>query len=260
MTPFTGAIQGFAYLPLWLMLLLVAPAIGSFLGVVVRRGGNMRSILFGRSQCETCGHVLGWRDLVPILSWLMLGRRCRYCHVKLSSFYPLIELTAIIPVLWAASVTTSWQLLAGVVFGWMLLALGLIDWRTQRLPNALTLSVAVTGIAAAFALDRPHVGAHLIGTIAGFAVFVLIAMFYRAVRKRDGLGMGDAKLLAGLGAWVSWQGLPVLVLLAAGMGLIFVLARALWQRRFVMTERVPFGPFLALAGWIVWLYGPSVPI
>ncbi len=163
------------------------------------------------------------------------------------------------PVLWAASVVSDWLLLASTVFGWTLLALGMIDWRTQRLPDVLTLSLLLSGLAAAYFFDKTAIVDHLIGAVAGFAVFALVAYLYRAIRGFDGLGLGDAKLLAGLGAWISWQGLPTLVLLAAMMCLTFVIGRALWRWKMSSTERVPFGPFLALAGWIVWLYGPLVP-
>lgn len=240
------------------MLLLAAPFIGSFLGVVVLRSEDRRSIIMGRSQCDQCFHNLSWKDLIPVVSWLMLGRCCRYCGAELNLFYPAVEIAAIVPVLWGASVVTGWLLAVSAVFGWMLLALGLIDWRTQRLPNAPTFCLLLTGLAAAYLFDRQYFVGHLIGAIAGYAAFALVAYLYRAIRGFDGLGLGDAKLLAGLGAWVSWQGLPTLVLAAALLCLAFVLVRALWRRKISATERVPFGPFLALAGWIVWLYGPLV--
>ncbi|MGA7713065.1 MAG: A24 family peptidase [Rhizomicrobium sp.] len=246
-------------IPLWVALVIVSPFIGSFLGVVVLRSDDHRPIVFGRSQCDECHHSLDGRDLIPLISWLMLRRRCRYCGAELGLFYPAVEFAAIMPVLWAASVVSGWILVASAVFGWVLLTLGLIDWRTQRLPDVLTLSLLLSGLAAAYLFDRTSIVDHLIGAVAGYAIFALVAYLYRAIRGFDGLGLGDAKLLAGLGMWISWQGLPTLVLLAAVACLIFVVGRALWRRKIILTERVPFGPFLALAGWIVWLYGPLVP-
>jgi leader peptidase (prepilin peptidase)/N-methyltransferase len=97
---------------------------------------------------------------------------------------------------------------------------------------------------------------HLIGAAAGFAVFAGIAAIYRRLRGREGLGLGDAKLLAALGAWVGWQGLPTIVLYAALAGLLWAIAGALRGAPLHARHRIPFGPFLSLAGWLVWLYGP----
>ncbi|HEY5339243.1 MAG TPA: A24 family peptidase [Rhizomicrobium sp.] len=241
-----------------LILLLIAPVIGSFLGVLVLRSGDGRSAVLGRSHCEACHHALDWRDLFPLLSWLMLGRRCRYCGAALSAFYPGIELASFMPVLWAASVMAGWSLVLSAVLGWMLLALGLIDWCTRRLPNFLTFALLATGLVATLLFDRPAFADHLIGAAVGYAVFAIIAWLYRKARGFDGLGGGDARLLAALGAWVSWQGLPIVILLAALLCLGYVGGRAIWRGRIATTERVPFGPFLALAGWIVWLYGPFI--
>ena len=151
---------------------------------------------------------------------------------------------------------SGWPLVASAILGWMLLALALIDIRIRRLPDELTFSLIAAGLIFGYFLDRSNLADHMIGTVAGLAAFTLVAYLYRVIRKREGLGLGDAKLLAGLGAWVSWQGLTGVVLFGAIGGLVFVLGGALWQGKIVMTERVPFGPFLALAGWVIWLYGP----
>ena len=246
-------------LPLWLVLLVIAPFAGSFIGVVVLRNGASESVLYGRSRCDTCHRSLGWRDLIPVVSWVALGRRCRYCRAPLSAYYPLVEIAAAIPVLWAASMMSGLPLAASAVFGWMLLTLALIDGRTQRLPDALTFGLIATGLVAGYFLDRNNMTGHVIGSVLGFAAFALVAYLYRLIRKRNGLGMGDAKLLAGLGAWLSWEALAGIILFAAIAGLVFVLGRALCQREGAIIERVPFGPFLALAGWIIWLYGPLLP-
>ena len=242
-----------------LIAFVAAPFIGSFLGVLVLRSGDGRPVIVGRSQCDHCQHRLAWRDLVPVVSWSLLGRRCRYCRAQLSLFYPLIEIAAIILVAWAATVMTGWLFLASAVLGWMLLALGLIDWRTQRLPDPLTFSLVAAGLVAAYFLERQNFVGHLIGAAVGYASFAGVAYVYHAIKGYQGLGLGDAKLLAALGAWLSWQRLPVLVVLAAVMCLSFILARALRRSKFIATERVPFGPFLALAGWAIWLYGPLLP-
>jgi leader peptidase (prepilin peptidase)/N-methyltransferase len=142
-------------------------------------------------------------------------------------------------------------------FGWTLLALGLIDWRNMVLPDLLTLPLIAAGPIVAEFVSPDDVLDDLAGAVGGFAAFTLVAWTYRRWRGREGLGAGDAKLLAALGAWVGATGLPSVVLLASLAALVAVLA-ARATRRGVPTaqDRVPFGPALAIAGWVVWLYGP----
>jgi leader peptidase (prepilin peptidase)/N-methyltransferase len=137
-----------------------------------------------------------------------------------------------------------------------LLTLAVIDWRTYLLPDALTLPLALSGLAAAWFFDRDAFAGHAIAAAAGFAVFAAISFAYRRWRGRDGLGLGDAKLLGALGAWVSWQGLPSVVLYAAVLGLAAALALSLAGRGLSRDTRIAFGAFLALGGWLVWLCGP----
>ncbi len=244
-------------MPLWFILLLISPFVGSFLGVVILRYDH--TVFTGRSHCDACGHVLSGRDLVPVVSWLALGRRCRFCAAPLGGFYPGIELAAIVPVAWAAALQADGRLLVSAILGWLLLTLGMVDWRDQLLPNLLTYGLVGFSLIAAYVLNRQSFADHVIGAAAGFAVFALVAIVYRAVHHREGLGFGDAKLLAGLGGAVTWWGLPSVILLAAIMGLAFALGRAAWTRSLATRERIAFGPFLAFSGWIVWLYGPRIP-
>ena len=189
----------------------------------------------------------------------MLGRCCRYCGAELGLFYPAVEIAAIMPVLWGASVVTGWLLAVSAVFGWSTACSRLDRLAHAASPNVPTFCFFSLGlpqlICSIGIYCRPSHRRHR-----GLCDFALVAYLYRAIRGFDGLGLGDAKLLAGLGMWISWQGLPTLVLSAAVACLAFVLVRALWRRKIIQTERVPFGPFLALAGWIVWLYGPLVPV
>jgi leader peptidase (prepilin peptidase) / N-methyltransferase len=242
------------------VLLIASPIIGSFLGVVIARSG--KAMVLGRSHCEACNHQLAVRDLIPVLSWAARKGRCRYCGAKLGWFYPAVELAAMVPVFWAATLQQDWLLLASAVFGWLLLCLAWIDARTQRLPDALTLPLAASGLVAAACFDNGAILNHLIGAGAGFAGFWLLAIAYRHLRRRDGLGLGDAKLLAGLGAWLSWEGLPTVVFLGAAIAIALTLGRILISGKAAQAtsrQRIAFGPALALAGWIVWLYGPLVP-
>ena len=239
-----------------LFALLVAPFVGSFLGVVIERLPMGRPILRGRSQCAQCGAALSARDMVPLLSWLARRGRCRCGQARLSPFYPAIELAALAVALSAVAVLSGWLLWASLALGWTLLTLAIIDWRHYQLPDALTLPLIPAGLLVAWAIDPARLGAHLIGAAAGWLAFRALAWLYRRMRGREGLGGGDAKLLAAAGAWLGWPALPSVVLLAAGAALALALARAAGGAKLATTERIAFGPWLALAIWLVWLLGP----
>jgi leader peptidase (prepilin peptidase)/N-methyltransferase len=241
------------------LLIVVAPFIGSFLGTIIRRLPEKRPLLFGRSACEHCHRMLGWRDLIPVVSWLVGRGRCRYCGAAIGAFYPAVELAALTVALWSAAVTPGWIAWAGAGLGWTLLALAWIDWQHYLLPDALTLPLAVAGLAVAWLIDPERLLHHAIGVVAGFAGFGALTWLYRKLRGRSGLGGGDAKLLGAFGAWVAWWGLPTIVLYAALSGLLLVLAQAARGQRLGLGHRLPFGPHLCLGGWLVWLYGPLIP-
>ena len=244
---------------MWMALGVVAPFVGSFLAVLVIRLPEGRPVLIARSICESCGHSLGPSDLFPLASWLWLQGRCRYCGGHFGTFYPAIELAALAVVVWSATVTTGTTLVASCVLGWTLLTLALIDWRAYILPDPIVMVLLVAGLFVAWLLlDSSQTMDHLIGATAGFAVFVAIGSIYRAARNRDGLGLGDAKLLAALGAWLGWQGLPGVVLFAAILALTVVIGKSILGARLTLFDRLPFGPFLAVSGWLVWLYGIQI--
>jgi leader peptidase (prepilin peptidase) / N-methyltransferase len=240
-------------------MIAIAPFLGSFFAVVAMRYPENRSIVVGRSACDSCGHTLAMLDLIPLVSWATLRGRCRYCASAIPSFHLYMELAALGIAVWAATVMTGWVFAITCAFGWTLLTLAAIDWRNYLLPDIFTLPLLICGLAIAYIIDWQEFPAHAIGALAGFALFAGIAILYRKLRGREGLGLGDAKLLAALGAWVSWTGLATVLLLAGMIGLALVLVRSLAGKRITATDRLPFGAFLAAAGWIVWLYGPLVP-
>jgi len=242
--------------PFWLPLAVIAPFIGSFLGLLVKRLPKSRPFVVARSSCDSCEHVLSSAELIPILSWAWLRARCRHCGERLGIFYPGIELAALAVVLWAASVASGWVLVASCVLGWTLLALALTDWRVYLLPDPLALFLLLSGLAASRVMDSGTMPRHIVGAAGGFIAFAGVAWIYRRVRGRDGLGFGDAKLLAGLGAWVGWEGLPGTIFIAALAGLVFVAARSVFVAKTDWSDRIPLGSFLAAAGWLTWLYGP----
>jgi leader peptidase (prepilin peptidase)/N-methyltransferase len=223
---------------------------------VIERLPAGRPVLLGRSQCDACGATLGVRDLVPIVSWLARRGRCGHCGARLGAFYPMIELAALAIALSASLVLSGWLLLVSCALGWLLLTLAVIDLRHFLLPDVLTLPLIPAGLALAWLLDPGLLPGNVIGAAAGFVCIALFGLAYRRLRGREGLGLGDAKLLAGAGAWLGWQALPGLVLIAAVSALALALAGALAGGRLSATTRVAFGSHLALAFWLVWLLGP----
>lgn len=237
---------------------LAAPFVGSFLGVVVERLPAGRPLLWSRSSCDRCGRPLGVRDLIPILSYLARRGRCACGEATLGLFYPAIEIAALAVALSAAAVVSGWLLWASLGLGWTLLALAAIDHRHLILPDVLTLPLIPAGLLVAWMLEPARLPEHLLGAALGFAAFVVIAWAYRRLRRREGLGLGDAKLLAAAGAWLGWAALPGVVLIAAALALALALTGVIIGGKLAWTSRIAFGPHLALAFWLNWLLGPVI--
>ncbi len=244
-----------ALLPIWIVLLVSAPFIGSLLGVLITRLPRGEPVVVSRSRCDSCLHVLQARDLVPLLSFVVRRGRCRRCGVVISWFHPTIELAAIAVVLSALAIDTGDRLIAGCTLGWILLALGIYDWRSCQLPDVLTLPLILLGLLATWWLDAEQMTDHALATACAYMGCRAVAWVYKRLRGLDGLGQGDAKLLAASGAWLGLAALPNVVLFAAIAGL--AMAGALWLRGKALTARtmLPFGPCLALATWLMWLQG-----
>lgn len=238
-----------------LLALLLAPWVGSFLGVVIERLPEGRPIVLARSTCTACGAVLRPADLVPLVSWLMRRGRCRCGAIRLGAFYPGIELAALLVAASAATVLSGWLLWVTLGLGWTLLTLAALDLRHGWLPDRLTLALIPAGLATASLVDPAKLIDHAIGAAVGFAGFAAVAWLYRRIRARAGLGLGDAKLLAAAGAWLGWQGLPSVLLIAALAGLAMALARAVLARG-GLGAPLPFGPALAAGFWLTWAHGP----
>jgi leader peptidase (prepilin peptidase) / N-methyltransferase len=236
--------------------LMAAPFIGSFLGVLVQRLPEGQPIAWGRSRCEHCGTALAARDLIPLVSWLAARGRCRFCGQPLGWFYPGIELAALAVALVAVAADREEGIWFDCILGWWLLALGWIDLRRWLLPDALTLPLVIAGVAAAAILDPEQLTDRALGAALGYLGFRLIASAYRALRGREGLGRGDAKLLAASGAWVGASALPQVILGAAASALVAAICLRLVGVRLAAHSALPFGPFLALATWVIWLVGP----
>lgn len=237
-------------------LLVAAPFIGSFLGVVIRRLPEGRALVWARSSCESCGAVLRPGELVPLVSWMISRGRCRHCGAVFGWFYPAIELAALAVALIALALDDAEAAWLDALLGWWLLALAWIDLRRWILPDALTLPLILAGLLAAVAFDPDALAHRAFGAALGYVALRLIAWAYARLRGREGLGQGDAKLLAAGGAWLGAMALPQVILLAAVGGLIAAAALRLSGTPIRAHSALPFGPFLALAIWALWLFGP----
>lgn len=226
---------------------------GSFLSTWAVRYERGESATHGRSRCDHCDvEVPGWAN-VPIASYAGLRGRCRACGGAIDFRHPLLEIICLVVAV--VSVVThpgaaGW---AGAVFGWLLATLAVVDARQFRLPDIVVLPLLGLGaVSGAIGLSPPLVD-RAWGAAGGFATLTLIALAYRALRGRDGLGRGDAKLLAAVGAWIGWRPLPWVVVAAAAIGIGWTAWRALRGHRITASDRLPLGTLIALAAWPAWL-------
>ena len=210
------------------------------------------------SSCPHCGHAIRAWENIPVISYLLLRGRCSACAASISLQYPLIEIaTALLSVVVAYTFGVSVQTLAALVFTWMLIALTMIDIHKQLLPDSLTLPLLWLGLLFALFGTFAPLQDCVIGAIAGYGVLWLVFQLFRLVTGKEGMGFGDFKLLAALGAWAGWMMLPQIVLVSSVIGAIVGITMLITGR--TRTQQpIPFGPYLALAGWIALLWGDSI--
>ena len=199
------------------------------------------------------------RDLIPLFSWFAQKGQCRYCGRPLGWFYPGIELAALAVAVNALLVDGEGAWL-DCILGWWLLTLGWIDLRCWLLPDILTLPLLLVGLAAAAAFDPEQLTQRALGAALGYSSLLAVAAVYRKLRGREGLGRGDAKLLAASGAWVGAAALPQLILIGAVSALVAAACVRFAGVRLSAHSALPFGPFLALATWVLWLSNSIRPI
>ena len=229
--------------------------IGSFLGALTYRWPLGRSIAAGRSQCDHCGAGIAARDLMPVLSFALLRGRCRHCGGAIAPRHLAVELAAGLIGGLAIGVHPGAAGLAGAGFGWILLALAVLDVEHFWLPDRLTLPLGLAGLFAGIWL-APPLADRVIGAIAGFAVLAGTAAGYKALTGRTGMGGGDPRLLAAIGAWLGWAVLPIVILLAAILGVALAGYDRRQGRDVGRHSRSPFGALLAAAAWPLWLVAP----
>jgi leader peptidase (prepilin peptidase)/N-methyltransferase len=269
----------------WLYLSLVflfSLMVGSFLNVVIHRlpimlerewqaeysdyfGSEVAAsptepynLMVPRSRCPHCDHPIGALENIPLLSWLWLKGRCRQCKAPISARYPLVELlTALLSVAVATTLAPGWGTLAALLLTWVLVALTFIDLDKMLLPDQLTLPLLWGGLLFNLAGGFVPLADAVIGAMAGYLVLWSLYWGFKLLTGKEGMGHGDFKLLAALGAWLGWQALPIVLLLSSLVGAIIGIGLIL-LRNHHQGKPIPFGPYLAIAGWITLLWGDNI--
>jgi leader peptidase (prepilin peptidase)/N-methyltransferase len=240
-------------LPFWYqsMLAMIFGAIwGSFVAALCSRWPRGERVSDGRSHCDHCQTTLGAKDLVPILSYLWLRGKCRYCgqSIGISALY--IELVSAAIGLCAVLFLSGGQALAAAVFGWVLLPLVILDYQKLWLPNRLVLALALAGVCAGPFLT-PEIGwlDRILGSVIGFIALEMIRQVFRKLRNVEGMGGGDPKLFGAIGLWLGWQGLPITLLLATIFGFLFVAAAYTLSKK--SARQLPFGAYLGTSAFVI---------
>ena len=255
---------------------IVGLILGSFLNVVISRLPIMLIRDYGndsatpsadekfnlwipRSRCEACQHPIANRDLIPIASWLILQGRCRHCEVEISWRYPCVEMLTCFLAVLVVGISGGfnlWSLALALLTG-LLLCQAIIDYERKVLVDELSYLILWIGLLSSVVFSAsqllPQTEDAVIGAVFGYLSFWLINHGFRAGFKKDGMGAGDFKLFAGIGAWVGWVFLPVVVLIAITFAFVYAFTQVI-RRKYSRTEGIPFGPFLAVAGFIAVLF------
>jgi len=216
------------------------------------------NLMVPRSQCPHCGHTITALENIPILSYIFLGGKCSSCKTSISAQYPILELlTALISVFVAWKVGFGWQTLAALVFTWTLITLSMIDAKTMLLPDDLTLPLMWLGIAVNYYGFFVDLQSSVLGAMFGYLTLWSLFHVFKLITGKEGMGYGDFKILAAIGAWGGWQILPFTIFAASTLGAIIGIMLILIQRN-KQSQAVPFGPWLALAGFIGFMWRDEI--
>jgi len=261
--------------------IIVSLAVGSFLNVVIYRLPIMlenewrseckeylelepdsKEEVFNLSKpdssCPKCNHKIRAWENIPVISYVFLRGKCSSCGVHISAQYPVIEaITAILSVVVAIHFGFSVETLFGLVFTWALIALTMIDAKTQLLPDNITLPLLWLGILINASTVYTDLQSSVYGAIIGYLILWSIYKLFKLLTGKEGMGYGDFKLLAALGAWMGWQMLPQIILLSSLVGTVIGISMILIKRQKKGTP-IPFGPYLAIAGWIAFIWGAEI--
>lgn len=267
-------------LVVWFIVALFGLCLGSFLNVVITRLPVMLMRHWRReaqaalelaheesppfnlatpgSLCPRCETAIAWHDNIPLVGWLKRRGRCAACNTRISIQYPLVELAGGLLAI-AALALHGPSLEALFIYGacLILLALAVIDFRTQLLPDVLTLPLLWAGLLFQLLFQPFMLSDAVIGVMVGYLSLWSFYWLFKLVTGKEGMGFGDFKLLAALGAWLGWSFLPLILILSAGLGAMVGLSAQAFAPR-LRGQPLPFGPFLALAGWIALLVGDEL--
>ncbi len=211
-----------------------------------------------RSRCPHCGHAITSLENIPVVSYLLLRGKCSSCGARISARYPIIEaFTAVLSVAVAWRFGFGWAAGAALLLTWALVALSVIDFDHHLLPDSITLPFLWGGLALSLFSVFTSSHASIIGAMAGYLSLWSVYMTFKLLTGREGMGYGDFKLLAMFGAWLGWQALPVVILLSSLVGAVVGISLVLLRGRDKNTP-IPFGPYLAAAGWIALMWGEQI--
>lgn len=211
-----------------------------------------------RSRCPQCGHQIGALENIPVISYLLQRGRCKHCSASISVRYPLIEIfTAILTGIVAWKLGFGWQALFAMLLTWALIALTFIDIDHQLLPDDINFPLLWLGLG--ISLFGIYTDAHsaIIGAIAGYLSLWIVYQLFKIITGKEGMGYGDFKLFALFGAWFGWQQLPLIILLSSLVGAVIGISMILFMGRDRQIP-IPFGPYLAGAGWLAMLWGNEI--
>jgi leader peptidase (prepilin peptidase)/N-methyltransferase len=223
------------------------------------------NLLVPRSRCPGCNAEITALQNIPVVSWLLLGGRCASCRATISVRYPIVELaTAVLSTAVALHFGWHWQTLAALLFTWALISLTVIDLDHTLLPDTLTIPLLWLGLLLSLfwhaGLTAPaptDPASAILGAVCGYLVLWTVFWAFKFATGKDGMGYGDFKLLGALGAWMGWQMLPLILLLSALAGAVVGIALIVLRGR-DRNVPIPFGPYLAAAGWIALMWGPQI--
>lgn len=240
--------------------LLFGLAFGSFLNVCIYRIPLKKSIIFPPSSCPNCEHRIKFYDNIPVFSYLLLRGKCRNCHTHIPIHYPVVELlTGLLSMALFIRYGLSYQYILSFLFLIALLLISFIDLHHQIIPDILSIPGIFAGIAVSFIPGHLTWPDSIIGAVGGGGILYLIALVYKKVTGRDGMGGGDVKLLAMIGAWMGWRALPFIILLSSLSGIV-IGGGALMMAGKGYRVRIPFGPFLSLGAIIYFFFGRQILI
>lgn len=210
------------------------------------------------SHCPKCNHKIRAWENIPVLSYLILGRKCRQCHTPISFRYPFVELlTGVLSFIVAWHFGFSEQAAAALLLTWTLIALSFIDYDTQLLPDAITIPMVWVGLLLSLGVVYVDPATSIIGATAGYLSLWCVFQLFKLITGKEGMGFGDFKLLAVLGAWFGWKMLPVIILLSSFAGAVIGISLIVLKQQ-NKDKPIPFGPYLAIAGWLAMLYGDEL--